>query len=149
MLEMARGHDLLRRTPGVEIHLVAHGVRDLAPGLYRYEPAVPRLGLVRSGDLRSAMKRACLGQAKAGEAAAGLVMVARLAESVSRTGDRSYRDLLIEAGGIAQRIYLAAEAVGAVARNLAAFLDDEFNALLGLDGRREAVVHLTMLGPGR
>ena len=149
VLEMARGHDLLRRTPGIEIHLIAHGVRDLAPGLYRYEPEVPRLGLVRSGDLRSAMKQACLGQEKAGQAAAGLVMVARLAESVSRIGDRSYRDLLIEAGGIAQRIYLAAEAVGAVARNLAAFLDDEFNALLGLDGRREAAVHLTMLGPGR
>ncbi len=92
------------------------------------------------------MKQACLGQEKAGEAAAGLVMVARLADSVSRAGDRSYRDLLIEAGGIAQRIYLAAEAVGAVARNLAAFLDDEFNALLGFDGRRDAVLHLTMVG---
>ncbi len=149
VLEMARGYDSLRRTPGVEIHVVVHRVRDLASGIYRYEPEGPRLGLVRAGNLRLEMESACLGQEKAGEAAAGLAMVARLAESVSRAGERSYRDLLIEAGGIAQRVYLAAEAVGAVARNLAAFLDDEFNALLGLDGRREAVVHLTMLGPGR
>jgi len=34
------------------------------------------------------------------------------------------------------------------ARNLSAFLDDELNDLLGFDGRREAVLHLTVLGSG-
>ena len=55
--------------------------------------------------------------------------------------------LIHAAGAIGQRIYLAAEPTGLAARNLAAFRDDELNALLGLDGRREAVLHLTMLGP--
>ena len=76
-------------------------------------------------------------------------MVARLAQAVSLTGDRSYRDLLLESGRIGQRLYLAAEAAGLVARNLAAFTDDELNQLVGLDGRREAVIHLTMLGHGQ
>ena len=75
-------------------------------------------------------------------------MVGRLEASASRAGERSYRDLLLESGGIGQRIYLAAEATGLAARNLAAFLDDEFNQLLGLDGRRLAALHLTLLGPG-
>ncbi len=92
------------------------------------------------------MTRACLGQEKAGAADVGFVMVARIAESASRSGDRSYRDLLLESGGIGQRVYLAAEASGLVARNLAAYLDAEFNALLGVDGRREAAVHLTLVG---
>ena len=72
----------------------------------------------------------------------------RIAGAVARGGERSYRDLLVEAGAIGQRIYLAAEAAGLAARNLAAFRDDRLNGLLGLDGRREAVIHLTMFGPG-
>ena len=43
-------------------------------------------------------------------------------------------------------VYLAAEAQGLAARNLAAFTDKKLNDLLGLDGRRRAVLHLTMLG---
>jgi SagB-type dehydrogenase family enzyme len=124
VLQMAQGHPGLRRTPGVDLYLVAHRVEGLDPGLYHYHPEGDRLELLRP------------------------VMVGRLAASVSRAGDRSYRDLLLESGGIGQRIYLAAEATGLVARNLAAFLDDEFNQLLGLDGRRGAAIHLTMLGPG-
>ncbi|MDH3214027.1 MAG: SagB/ThcOx family dehydrogenase [Myxococcales bacterium] len=146
VLEMAGGHTALQRAPGVEVHLVAHRVRDLGPGHYRYDRDARRLVLIRAGDLRASMTSACLGQEKAGAADAGFVMVARLAESAARSGDRSYRNLLLEAGGVGQRIYLAAEASGLAARNLAAYLDDEFNALLGLDGRREAAVHLTLLG---
>ena len=52
------------------------------------------------------------------------------------------------AGAAAQRVYLAAEAQGFAARNLAAFRDEELDALLGLDGRRAAVLHLTAFGPG-
>jgi hypothetical protein len=37
---------------------------------------------------------------------------------------------------------------GLSARNLAAFLDDDLNRLLGLDGVHAAAIHLTMLGPG-
>ena len=146
VLEMAGGHAALRRTPGVDLHLVAHRVRDLPPGHYRYDPGPRRLDLVRAGDLRRSMTRACLEQEKAGAADAGFVMVARIDESVSRSGDRSYRDLLLESGSIGQRVYLAAVASGLVARNLAAYLDAELNALLSLDGRREAAVHLTLVG---
>ena len=146
VLEMAGGHAALRRAPGVDLHLVAHRVRGLPPGHYRYDPGPRRLDLVRAGDLRRSMTRACLEQEKAGAADAGFVMVARIAESASRSGDRSYRDLLLESGSIGQRVYLAAVASGLVARNLAAYLDAEFNALLGLDGRREAAVNLTLVG---
>ena len=40
------------------------------------------------------------------------------------------------------------EARGLTARNLAAFRDGELNALLGIDGRERAVVHLTLVGRG-
>ena len=75
-------------------------------------------------------------------------MVGRLREAAAKGGQRCYRDLLIESGEIGQRIYLSAESLGLSARNLAAFRDDDLNALLDFNGRDLAVVHLTMLGYG-
>jgi SagB-type dehydrogenase family enzyme len=147
-LKTARGQAALARAPGVEVQLAVHRVAGLDAGLYRYEPAAHRLVLLRSGDLSEAMIDASLGQRMAGEAAVGFLMVGRIAAALARGGERSYRDLLVEAGAIGQRVYLAAEAAGLAARNLAAFRDDELNGLLGLDGRSEAVLHLTMFGPG-
>jgi SagB-type dehydrogenase family enzyme len=147
-LKTARGYAALERTPGVDLLLAVHRVTGLDSGVYRYESAAHRLVLLRRGDLSEEMIRASLGQEMAGEAAVGFLMVGRIAAVVARGGERSYRDLLVEAGAIGQRVYLAAEATGLAARNLAAFRDDELNGLLGLDGRREAVIHLTMFGPG-
>jgi SagB-type dehydrogenase family enzyme len=142
VLEMAAGHPRLARAPGVELRVVVHRVRNLAPGLYRYEPTAHALSPLRQGAMRPAMSRACLGQKKAASAAVGIVLAGRLHSA------RGYRDLLLEAGEVAQRVYLAAEALGLAARNLAAFVDDALDAIADLDGSESAAVHLTMLGPG-
>ena len=142
---LARGTGALRRTSGVDLHVVVHRVRDLEPGLYGFN-AGGRLERVRSGNLRDSLVRACRGQKNAGRAAAGFAVSGRLDARTSALGDRGYRDLLLDAGAIGQRVYLAAEAQGLAARNLAAFTDKNLNDLLGLDGRRRAVLHLTMLG---
>ena len=148
VLQAAQGNRALERTTGVELDLVVHAVVGVEPGVYRYQPVSHRLVPLRKGGLRKEMVAACLGQAKAGSAAIGFVMAARLDTAKSSLGDRRYRDLLIESGAIGQRIYLSAEAVGLAARNLAAYRDDRFNELLGLEGRGLASLHLTMLGPG-
>jgi SagB-type dehydrogenase family enzyme len=146
ILEAAGGHPDLARAPGVELALAVHRVTDLAPGLYRLDPAGAGLVAQRSGDLRRPLVRACVDQEKAGSCGVAFFMVARLRDAAALAGDRRYRDLLIESGAIGQRIYLAAEAAGLAARNLAAFRDDELNSLLDLDGRERAVIHLTAVG---
>ncbi len=148
VLGAAGGHAVLRRVPGVALQLVVHRVEGLEPGLYRYVAGIDGPRLVRPGDLVRPLVRACVGQEKAGTAAVAVLMVGSLANAGAQRGDRGYRELLVEAGAIAQRVYLAAEASGLAARNLAAFRDDELDALVGLDGRREAVIHLTLLGHG-
>jgi len=148
ILEMAHGHPALARSGNVEVYLVVHRVEALAPGLYRYDGDHHRLVAHRTGSLVAEFTRVCLGQEKAGTAAVGVLMVARLGEDRALASTRRYRDMLIESGAIGQRIYLAAESAGLSARNLAAFIDDDLNRLLGFDGQREAAIHLTMLGPG-
>ena len=144
VLAMARARPQLARAPGVELHAIAHRVRGLAPGLYATDGS--RVELRRGGDLREPLVAACLDQEMAGQASAALLMVARPAAAAAREGPRSYRNLLIESGAIAQRIYLAAESQGLAARNLAAFVDDDVAALLGFGADGRAVLHLTLLG---
>jgi SagB-type dehydrogenase family enzyme len=147
-LQLAMKSGSSQRAADVELYVAAHRIRDLAPGLYRYCADAHELELRLPGALDRRLVRVCLGQAMAGDAAAGFLMVAQLGPEGSVGRDRRYRDVLIEAGAIGQRLYLAAEAAGLAARNLAAFIDDDLNRLLGLDGLTEAAVHLTMLGPG-
>lgn len=133
------------RDARVEGWLVCHEVRGIERGLYRLRVEGDSLALERrrAGDLRAALARVCLGQDKAARAAVAFLFVAPIAVSA-----RGYRNRLVAAGAAAQRVYLAAEALGLTARNLAAFVDDEIDALVGLDREREAVVHLTLLGRG-
>jgi SagB-type dehydrogenase family enzyme len=127
--------------------VVAHRVEELEAGVHRFDPRTGRLVTTRRGPLADAFVRACLSQRMAGTAAAGVLMTVRLPAAVMR-GARGYRDILVRAGAVGQDIYLAAVVLGLAARNLAAFLDDPLNELVGLDGEREAVVHLTMVGQG-
>jgi SagB-type dehydrogenase family enzyme len=130
------------------IVVVAHRVAELASGAYLFAAETNELDLLREGDLRDRMADACLRQEKARTAAAGIVMAAPLRAGASGLGDRGYRELLIEAGAAAQRVYLAAEALGLAARNLAAYVDEPFNTLLGLDRHGLQALHLTMVGAG-
>jgi SagB-type dehydrogenase family enzyme len=148
VLEMACGNPHLELAPSTGLMVVANRVIGLDPGLYRYASARHRLERLRGGDLAEPLRQACLGQRKAARAAAAFLVAGNLAAAVARDGEHSYRDLLIEAGAIGERIYLAAEAIRLTARNLAAFLDDRLNGLVGLDGRDHAVLHLTVLGRG-
>jgi SagB-type dehydrogenase family enzyme len=148
ILEMAHGHSALSLNQQVDVYLVVHRVEALDPGLYRYDRDRHRLVRLRPGALVADFTRVCLGQDKAGTAAVGVLMVARLGAERALASTRRYREILIESGAIGQRVYLAAESAGLSARNLAAFLDDDLNRLLGLDGVHAAAIHLTMLGPG-
>ncbi len=146
VLQAAGRNTVKSAAPIVEIFAVLHRVALLEPGAYRYSAETHRLVQVRTGSLADEMVAACLRQGMAGSAAAGFVMATRLAVGASELGNREYRDVLVESGAIAQRIYLAAEALGLGARNLAAFVDDRFNELLRLDRRQQFALHLTMLG---
>jgi SagB-type dehydrogenase family enzyme len=120
-----------RRSIGLELQLVVHRVQGVDSGLYRYVPSQPSLEVIRIDDYTDSLPRVCLGQSKAGDAAVGFLMVARIRAAAAEHGERAYRDLLIEAGEVGERIYLAAEALGLSARNLAAFIDEDLNSLIG------------------
>ena len=146
VLALARNNPALHRSARLDLYVVAHRVADTPAGVYRYEPAAGRLAQIRRGELAGALVRACLGS---GEDRRRRRPRSSASRACPRATMRStIATLLLDAGATAQRIYLGAEALGLTARNLAAYYDDELDALLGLDGERQVAVHLTAVGAG-
>ena len=63
-----------------------------------------------------------------------------------RYGERGFRDLHLDAGHVCQNLYLAAEATGCGTCAIAAFDDDDMNAILGINGSDQFVIYLATVG---
>jgi SagB-type dehydrogenase family enzyme len=130
----------------IEVYPVVHDVAGLTAGLYHYLPAAHSLELVRPGDMRAAMVTAGAGQEMAGRAQVCLILSAVFQRTRWRYRERTYRYVLLEAGHIGQNVYLAAAALGLGTCAIGAFLDDNLNDLLGIDGNDEASLYILTLG---
>jgi len=130
----------------IEVYPIVHRVEGLKPGLYHYAVRDHALELLRADDLRGAIVRYGLAQEFLGEANLVLVFTAIFQRLRWKYRERSYRYALLEAGHLGQNVYLTATSMGMGACAVGAFLDDELNALLGVDGREEATLYVLAVG---
>jgi len=130
----------------IELYAAAHNVAGLEAGVYHYAVPTHELELLRGGDLRAEVKQAGLGQDHLAQAAVCFVLSAIFQRTRWKYRERTYRYMLLEAGHIGQNLYLAATSLGLGACAVGAFLDDDLNALLGLDGEEEAVLYIIAAG---
>jgi len=131
----------------IETYLAANRVQELLPGLYHYEVRNHRLAFLREDEfIGMALTRAALGQTVCQRAAAIFIWTAVIARSVRKYGERAYRYIYMDAGHVAQNLYLAATALGLGCCAVGAFFDDEVNAVLDVDGREETTVYLATIG---
>jgi SagB-type dehydrogenase family enzyme len=130
----------------IELYAAVHNVTGLERGLYHYTVAEHGLELLRRGDLRAAVVQAGLGQDFLGQANVCFILSAVFQRTRWKYRERTYRYVLLEAGHIGQNLYLAATSMGLGACAVGAFLDDQFDGLLGLDGKEEAVLYVISVG---
>lgn len=130
----------------IETYVVVHNVAGLEPGLYHYAVADHALEQIRTGDLRAALVTAGIGQEMLGTAQVCFILTALFQRTRWRYRERAYRYILLEAGHIGQNIYLAATGLGLGVCAVGAFLDDQVNDLLGVDGSEEAALYLLTVG---
>jgi SagB-type dehydrogenase family enzyme len=130
----------------IELYAVVHDVAGLEPGIYHYAVQEHELELLQRGDFRTAVMQAGLWQDFLGQASVCFVLSAIFQRTRWKYRERTYRYVLLEAGHVGQNLYLAAASMGLGACAVGAFLDDEFNDLLGLDGKEEAVLYVISAG---
>ncbi len=95
-----------------DIYVVVSRVRGLEPGVYRYDPYTNSLKVIRLGKFSSELGRAALDQEWVRQAAVNLVLVATYDRTTKVYGDRGIRYVHMEAGHIAQNVYLQTTAMG-------------------------------------
>jgi SagB-type dehydrogenase family enzyme len=112
----------------LEHFLAVHAVQGLPPGAYRWSQA--EFQLLWAGAERGRTRSLCLGQDLGGDAAATVFHCARLEPILQALGARGYRAAQLEGGVAAERLQLAAFALGVGATGLT-FLDDEVSGFFG------------------
>jgi SagB-type dehydrogenase family enzyme len=129
-----------------ELYLGVREVDGLEQGIYHYEVEPHALALLRPGDPTQALLDVCCYQPQAAEAAVVVLIGSVLARTRRKYGERGYRYALLDAGHLAQNLYLAAVALELGAMTTGGFFDDAANELLRLDGVDDAVIYVAFVG---
>jgi len=130
----------------VETYISVQNVETIGAGLFHFQPAdfsLEKMSAKFSGD---DIAEGALGQSFLKKAGVVFIWSAILRKNFSKYGHRGMRYICMDAGHICQNVLLAAEALGLGACPVAAFYDDELNALLNLDGEEESVIYLAAVG---
>ena len=130
----------------IEVYAIVNNVEGLAKGIYHYLISSHELELLREGDFRNEMSLAALQERMFKQANVIVALSAVFQRTQQRYRERAQRYICFEAGHIAQNTYLVATSLGLGACAIGAFYDDEFNRLLGLNGKDESVLYLLALG---
>ena len=130
-----------------ELYLVAWGVKDLEPGVYHFDPGEFVLTKLRSGVYRSYVADAVHEDVKHHEC---VVVFSSIAwRNAWKYEARSYRHWFWDGGVIAANMLAVASAEEIEATLYMGFVDGALNKLIGVDGRREAVIAVVALGHAR
>ena len=149
-----RGYEF-RTTPSagalypIETYLIVNSVEDLAKALYHYDIEAHALEEMKAGDFAEEMAHAALEQKMCINAQVVLVWTAVFERSKWKYAQRAYRYVYLEAGHMAQNLALAATGIGLGACQIGAFFDDEVNQILGVDGKKESTIYLSVIGHSR
>ena len=131
----------------LEIYPCLLNVEGASRGIYHYNVREHSLELLKEAEPDSRLAQPPFGIHTPLENPAALfVLTAIFKRTTFKYSDRGYRLVLIEAGHIVENLWLVATAMKLGAVALFSFLDDEVNALLGLDGVNEAVIYAAAVG---
>lgn len=146
------GEALFRTAPSagglypVETYLSLRAVEGFDPGIYHFRPHAFDLEFLKEGDHSRELAEAALGQTMVMGAQVTFIWSAVVERSRWKYRQRAYRYIYLDAGHIAQNLYLAAEAIGLGACAIGAFFDDKVNSVIGVDGVEETAIYMATVG---
>jgi SagB-type dehydrogenase family enzyme len=129
----------------IEVYAVVGDVRQLASGIYRYEPREHRLVRHATEDRRVALAKAAYQKDWVATARAILAVIAIEARTSHKYARRAPRYVCMEAGHVAQNVLLQATALGLAATVVGAFDDSEVGEVLELR-QGEEPLYLVAIG---
>ncbi len=134
----------------IETYLSVRAVDGLEQGIYHFRPYAFDLEFIKPGDFSRPLAQASLGQGMVADAQATFIWTAIVERSKWKYRQRAYRYIYLDAGHIAQNLYLAGTAEELGICGIGALFDNAVNALIGVDGIEETVLYMASVGwPGK
>jgi len=130
----------------IETYLVVNNVEELQEGIYHYGIRRHELEVLKKGSFGKAVCRAGLDQVMCVEAAVVFIWSAIFDRSKFKYGQRAYRYIYLDAGHMAENLALAAVSIGMGSCQIGALYDDEVNELIDIDGIKESVIYMSVIG---
>lgn len=126
--------------------LVLHGDRDLPKGLYHYNPMSHSLAVLLKKITLNELKTLWLGQAWAAKASLILIITAVYERTTSKYGNKGISFCLLEAGHLAQNIYLKCQEVGVGCCAIGKLQEEEVIRLLDIKPEEEIPIYYLAIG---
>lgn len=131
----------------LETTLLVNRVKGFVPGLYRYLSMEHQIGVLKKDNMIvNEIVKACFGQDFIKHSSVTFIWSTVIYRMKWRYGERAYRYIFLDAGHVAQNLYLSAESIGCGVCAIAAFSDDDMNRILGLDGKEHFVIYMATVG---
>ena len=130
----------------LEIYPVVLSGGDIPSGVYHYYVKGHQLECLETGDFREALYMYCLDQEFLETVSAVFVITGVFHRHRFKYGERGYRFTLLDAGHLAEHFYLVSTSLGLGACGIGGFMDDEVNALIGVDSVTEASLYIVGVG---
>ncbi len=115
-------------------------VEGLEPGIHQYRPAIHGVDRISGRDIRQDLGRASLSQMWMANAPVVLVICSEYERVTGKYGQRGVRYAMIEAGHVAENIFLQARASGLAAGIVGAFMDDEVVKVMDIPATHEPLL---------
>ncbi len=115
-------------------------VAQIESGVYHYETNGHRLSYITNKDVRDSVAKASLSQMWMARAPLNIVITAEYSRITVKYKERGIRYAMIEAGHIAQNLFLQAEAMGLKAGIVGAFHDNELIEILKIPRTHEPLL---------
>lgn len=131
---------------GTSVGVIIGNAEGYEPGYYRTDESETSLQVLHQGQLAHLMAHICLDQDWMANAAVHFLFIADLKKIDQDWGPRGYRYVMMNAGRLGERLYLAATAMGLGCCGIGAFYDDEASKQLELKGGLR-LLYLVASGP--
>lgn len=130
----------------LDSYVFINNVKDIASGIYYYDPIRHFLKVIKKDFQPNNFKELTLSYSLSEKAAFVIYILGTINLTGYKYGDRGYRFMLLEAGHLAQNLYLVSTAIGAGAVASGGFLDGEIIDILDLDKADTFVLYEVIIG---
>jgi len=130
----------------IEVYVVIFNVENLKNGIYHYNVKSNSLERLVLGDFRDKIVKYTNEQEWIRNASMAILFTAVFDRNQIKYGERGYRYVLLDAGHMAQNVYLISTAMNLGCCTIGGFHDNKINKLLDVNENKENIVYIAIVG---